>query len=658
MLLGASPAAADGCFVFRWNKPKDINEPTQKAIIFQDDGQEDMVLQVKYEGPAEDFGWLIPVPGLPEVQKGSMACFYEMSRLTQRRFDAGTTRGRGTLGMAAATGVKVIEVKTLGAYEVAVLAATDTVRLGEWLEAHHFVFPKEKKDVLDGYVKKQWYFVAAKINPNQNGFILRRGHWRKEPETAISPITRQQLANGELHPLIISFPSETAVFPLAISAVNGKPSEISLYILASEPLISRVIFDKKFADYKRERGDWIQQAAQRHHRLEENQKRVDAKIQNMTEESQRRPRPPSEPGARFAPMWDDDPTDPRPSAAVMRQLMGREARRFRSESAEDFSGGGDLVQSMQVDPQELTACSKEMPRLAGKSWWLTKQVEVFAPENMRDLEFEPAVPVLAAKLGTDGGEGPALCLAHLGAYAVPSVLSALNSSNALERRQAAYAVGGYVSPTGPMKDDRLTAVVPGLLRDADARNRRDGCYAARMNWEAAFAPQLEELLVDSDEDVRSAANECLSEHREDLQLPILRKLIAEDGPAASKAAYLVGDGFPRDQLAQLFTSTNLPVVSFAFEQLTHRSPHPNLNELEPLLTNSLIMARLRGLKALVQMGDKDAVDRIVAMLRDPDEGVRWLVRARLRRLTGLKLGPDPAAWEKWWAENKEDFAPR
>lgn len=138
-----------------------------------------------------------------------------------------------------------------------------------------------------------------------------------------------------------------------------------------------------------------------------------------------------------------------------------------------------------------------------------------------------------------------------------------------------------------MKDDRLTAVVPGLLRDADARNRRDGCYTARMNWEA-----------------------------------------------------------------------NLPVVSFAFEELTRHSLHPNLNEVEPLLTNSLVMARLMGLKTLVQIGDKDAVNRIVAMLRDPDEGVRWLVRARLRRLTGQKLGPDPAAWEKWWAENKEDFAPR
>jgi hypothetical protein len=54
-------AHADGCFVFKWNKEIDINEPTQKAIIVHDAGREDLLIQVKYEGPLEEFGWLIPV---------------------------------------------------------------------------------------------------------------------------------------------------------------------------------------------------------------------------------------------------------------------------------------------------------------------------------------------------------------------------------------------------------------------------------------------------------------------------------------------------------------------------------------------------------------------------------------------------------------------
>ena len=55
-----------------------------KAIIVHDAGREDLLLQAKYEGPLEEFGWLIPVPVLPTVEKGSMEAFYELSQLTQR----------------------------------------------------------------------------------------------------------------------------------------------------------------------------------------------------------------------------------------------------------------------------------------------------------------------------------------------------------------------------------------------------------------------------------------------------------------------------------------------------------------------------------------------------------------------------------------------
>ena len=97
-LFAPATVSADGMFVgrrpprsevlkFVWDKQKDINEPTQKAILVYDAGREDLILQVKYEGPAEEFGWLIPVPNLPTVQNGSMKCFYELSQYTQQHFE-------------------------------------------------------------------------------------------------------------------------------------------------------------------------------------------------------------------------------------------------------------------------------------------------------------------------------------------------------------------------------------------------------------------------------------------------------------------------------------------------------------------------------------------------------------------------------------------
>jgi len=46
--------AADGTFVWR-NEASDIREPEQKAVLLFDDGLEDLVLEVRYEGAPENF---------------------------------------------------------------------------------------------------------------------------------------------------------------------------------------------------------------------------------------------------------------------------------------------------------------------------------------------------------------------------------------------------------------------------------------------------------------------------------------------------------------------------------------------------------------------------------------------------------------------------
>src|SRR5882672_7981999 len=103
----------------------------------------------------------------------------------------------GTAGARGGTedqGVKVIEVKTIGAYEVAILSSTDPSALADWLAAHQFSFPKEKQHVLNQYIEQHWFFVAARINPEGNGFVVKSA--AAQP-TKISPDTRKKLASGE-----------------------------------------------------------------------------------------------------------------------------------------------------------------------------------------------------------------------------------------------------------------------------------------------------------------------------------------------------------------------------------------------------------------------------------------------------------------------------
>ena len=320
------------------------------------------------------------------------------------------------------------------------------------------------------------------------------------------------------------------------------------------------------------------------------------------------------------------------------------------ESEDDFYSRAGLVQAMEVGPKDLSACGKALPRLTGKPWWLIKEVQVFPPDEMRDLEFEPVIPILAGKLGTPEGQAAASAMTQYRGRAIPALLAALKSSDPNERRRAAFACG--ISYT---RDPRLVAYIPDLLQDGDARTRAYGCNVARLNWDKAIVPRLQELLGDENQAVGSAAYKCLQEHLDASQLPVYRKLAEDDGPAALPAVSLVGTNFTRDQLLHLLGSTNHEVVISAFSQL--RSGDLSLQEVETVLTNTLPVVRALGIGALTRLGDKSSVDRLVAMLRDPDEFVRWRVRSSLRYLSGLKLGPDPAAWEKWWTENKQDYTP-
>ena len=130
VLCLACPVLADGCFV--WNEGVDLYEPSQKAVIVHDDGIEDLILQVKYEGKATDFAWLVPLPAQPEVSGADAAIFAELSEYTQRRQHWHAFYG--TAGRPAGKGkVEVLERKKVSVYDVAVLKADTAEALMQWL---------------------------------------------------------------------------------------------------------------------------------------------------------------------------------------------------------------------------------------------------------------------------------------------------------------------------------------------------------------------------------------------------------------------------------------------------------------------------------------------------------------------------------------------
>jgi hypothetical protein len=221
-VLLAGQAYGDGAFV--WKRGADLNEPSQKAIIYWHDGEEVLILQVKYEGLAEDFAWIVPLPAKPKVDaiEADKSPFAEISLYTQQRLKWGK---RGDMDKARPTSgepVTVLERKVVGVYDVAVLAASDAGALSDWLNKNGYAFPEKRTDVLEHYTAKKWMYVAMRVD-------------RK----ALAGDEVEKLKVGELQPIRFAFDSDEMIYPLRISSINAGYTELLLYCLAEVPMVVR-----------------------------------------------------------------------------------------------------------------------------------------------------------------------------------------------------------------------------------------------------------------------------------------------------------------------------------------------------------------------------------------------------------------------------------
>jgi hypothetical protein len=174
-VLTPTCAFADGAF---FSIRQDLAEPNQKAVLFREGGQETLILQVRYDGNATDFGWVVPVPTRPKLSAGSIRLFAELSALTMPWGMAGK-KPKGA-GGARGGGEGVVEVERLqvGPYDTTVLAASDAGALAGWLREHGYRLPPNADPVLRSYVDRGWHYVAMRIDTTrlQRELLARMRH--------------------------------------------------------------------------------------------------------------------------------------------------------------------------------------------------------------------------------------------------------------------------------------------------------------------------------------------------------------------------------------------------------------------------------------------------------------------------------------------------
>lgn len=222
---------ADGGFVLPPPTPEEIksgikaaylDEPQQQAVIVFDGAKETLYLRVRYKGTVEDFGWIIPVPARPQVEKGRGGLMAEIAdffyQLKLEEWKAGRLKRGGIIALGGDEGsgkdtkapkprkVKVIEAKRVGIYDLTVLKATEPDALADWLRKHKFQLPEtqEAKEILKHYVDTGMYWCALRVC---------KGSRR----------TLRKASKGWIHPVTITFATERPFYPLRITAIHTRP---------------------------------------------------------------------------------------------------------------------------------------------------------------------------------------------------------------------------------------------------------------------------------------------------------------------------------------------------------------------------------------------------------------------------------------------------
>lgn len=218
LLVAATPVVGDGGFITS-DPSIDIHEPAQKAVIVHENGREDLILQVKYEGDVDDFAWVVPVPDYPDVDVSQPELFEELAYLTAVE----AYEGGGFFACLPASGVEtspveVWEEAVAGIYHYAILSAEDPLGLVDWLNSNGYSFPEEGAETVEHYIDKGWYFVAIRIDAGQEA---------------------EGLAEGTVQPLRLSFDSEGIVYPLRITALSSDRCEVLLYVFAAQEVVPR-----------------------------------------------------------------------------------------------------------------------------------------------------------------------------------------------------------------------------------------------------------------------------------------------------------------------------------------------------------------------------------------------------------------------------------
>lgn len=253
LALPSGPAHACGALFCSASAP--VNQAAERILFAKNaDGTVTAVVQIQYEGPSEEFAWVLPVPGVPSVNVSSDLAFTRIQRASNPQYSFTTVvegsckRRRGsndaaTSGPAAGgsagaggaggrgDGVDILASGTVGPYDYVVIQPdAGYPKVGEvvvqWLtnEGYDVVppggDPDDIADLLGGYMQDGMNLLAFRLTKGNDTGTIRPIWITYDSERPMIPIRPTAVAANEDMGVMVWVLGETRAVPVNYKALE------------------------------------------------------------------------------------------------------------------------------------------------------------------------------------------------------------------------------------------------------------------------------------------------------------------------------------------------------------------------------------------------------------------------------------------------------
>lgn len=235
LAVATAPAAAYACGCFAPPNPSvPVVQAGERILFAYEDGKVIAHIQIQYAGGEGEFGWLVPVPSVPEFDVSTDELFTQLIAQTQPRYTLNTVFpdacgtlnggfGRGGVAFESDSGAPgadedspLVVEGSVGPFDYAVLKADDEQEMLEWLDESGYIVPAGLDDprILGPYIYEGGYFLALKLRAGES--------------------------TGNIQPVKLVYESDYPMIPIILTSVAADPNMgVQVWVVGEHRAIPR-----------------------------------------------------------------------------------------------------------------------------------------------------------------------------------------------------------------------------------------------------------------------------------------------------------------------------------------------------------------------------------------------------------------------------------